>query len=291
MSKVAVSVSVAILLGGALVAGLIFLPSGPAERPEVGRGGDAELAAVRETLDRMREDLQAMNDTLGRLESSQKALAAAVELRPIAAAEGAALEGSSSDAGEGSLADLRGTVSSVLQEERKIREEEQQQRREEFRQRMEERRKEREELSQGPYDRLNLKVNSMAKVLGLTDAQRDGYHELIRKYSDKFAEARRGLSGQEGAQGETEGGGPRRGGPGRGREQFRELVGGLQKEFEAELGTVLTASQLETYQGLSGMSQSFMSTGMVSASGEGEGRMGDFFGGGMRGMRGGGRGR
>ncbi len=303
MSKVAVSVLLAVLIGGGVVAGISLLPAqsgGAKAEKEALR----EVAALRESLAETREGLQAVNERLDRLESAQMERAAVKQLQEISATK--------ADGGEKASdrvpADLREYVFACIDEERKLRAEEQERQREEFRKRREEQRKEREELSQGPYDRYNLKVNSMAKELGLNDAQRDAYYELVKKYSEKFSESRRELfaaarESAEGSEGDRRGrgrGGMR--GMREGREQFRELSENLQKEFIGELEPLLTNPQLEAFNELSERSQGFMDMGQASAGGQDFGRVRGMFGGGRTGggptgfgggagRRGGGRGR
>lgn len=284
MSKVALSATLAIVLGGAVVAGLNFLPSSSGQRAASDETA-AEVAALRKAIEGLRKDLGVMGERIDELASAQPVTI------PTAPAPRPAGGETAPGGGGGILAsDLHDIVFAVIQEERRVREETEQQRREEMRQQMEERRKELEELSQGPYDRYNLRVNSMGKALELTDAQKEGFFELTKKYSEKFGEARKTLmAARQDTEGQAEGGrGRRGGGPGGERgEQYRELVENLQKEYEAELGTILTGTQLETFNGLSDRSQSFMNSGMVS-TGDDDGGVRGFFGGAMRDAFGGG---
>jgi hypothetical protein len=302
MSKVAVSVILAVLVGGAVVVGVVGLPGASGDRSVEDFAKSEDVAALRQD---MRDTLQAIKsagERIDRLEASHRELVAVMEARPVATAVTSAAKAVPAALPAAGSPELREFVFAAIQEERKVREEEQQRQREEMRQRMEERRKEYEALREGPYDRYNVRVNSITKALGLNDAQRDGFYELTKKYTEKFQEARTNLRQQEEGQGEGgEARGPGgRGGRGRqGGEQYRELVSNLQKEYAAELETMLTGAQLDAYNGLSERSQSFMYTGMAVAEGEEGagffGRMGGMPQGGRSGMfqggrRGGGRG-
>jgi hypothetical protein len=298
MSKVLLSVVLALLVGGAVVAGIGFLPAKPEEVAQSDGEALFEVAALRESLEGTREALRLVSERLDQLESAQKELAAVRELQQI----GTPGEGAAAEAKEIVPPDLRSYVFACIDEERKLREEEQRKQREELRQRMEERRKEREELSKGPYERYNLKVNSVAKELGLDDSQREAYYELVKRYSEKYSEARRELFAAARETREGEGGEERGRGRGgmrgmrEGREQYRELAENLQKEYTAELEPLLTASQLDAYNELSERSQSFADLGQASTGDEGFSGMRSMFGfGGGRGpgggRRGGGRGR
>jgi hypothetical protein len=84
-------------------------------------------------------------------------------------------------------AELRQYIASVIQDERRDRSE---RARAESRQR----RAELEELSKGPYGRHNFKVNSLAKKLGFSDAQKEHYHRLLVDYSSRLDELRRDVA-------------------------------------------------------------------------------------------------
>lgn len=280
MSKVAVSAVLAILLGGAVIAGLNLFPS--AAKKDSGAEGEAsaQLAEIKKNLQGTQAEVKALKDRLGQLEASQSAHVAAANAQPVSPTEGKGQEGGDPERQQQLFSPkLREYVFAWIEEDRKRREEEDRQRQEERRQRFEERRKEIEELSKGPYDRYNLKVNSMAKTLGLSEAQRDSYYELTKKYSEKFDEARRSLQGERG---QGEGAGKRGGGRERsqeGRERFQQLAEGIQKEFGSELETVLTAPQLEAHNNLPERAQSFLNLGLASESEEERGGpMGGFFG-------------
>ena len=302
MEKIVIAVLLAVVVGGAAVGGIMLLGKDGAGEPEAVTRLQAELKTTREAV-------QALKTDIARLTARQTELANALSIRP-AAPEGAprvsAEEGESFEVSDA----LRGEVFAIIAEERKIREEERQKQREEADQRREERRKEVEELSQGPYERLNLKVNSMAKALGLDDTQRDKYAEITKKYRDKIDEERRALFAQfapRGADGKDQekdrqpggpqlagrpGEGPGVGPGGRGgfgRENFekiREVMTTAQNDYVTEVQGILTATQVAAFNELSESSQSFLSTGMAVKAGEDEGGPGrgfDF----MRGMMGG----
>jgi hypothetical protein len=173
-----------------------------------------------------------------------------------------------------------------------------------MRQRLEERRQQMEEMREGPYDRYNLKVNSLAKVLEMSDAQKQAYFELTQQYTEKFRQAREKMQAEREAQraqaeaaGETQPQEGERGRGGRGgdfREQFQQLMEPLQTEYVTATQSILEPYQIDVYNELSDSSKSFLNLGMVSAPGEEDtgmfGRMMGNFGGtgGFQG-RGGGR--
>lgn len=327
MEKVVFSVVVSILLGAVVVLGVQAHRSGQTSisRLEV----ESEFARVQESLADLEESVESLGERiravasrqteieidLGRLES--RAPVAAVALEGEAKAQAAALVEEPDR--------LKQYVFAAIAEERQLREAEREKERQEMRQRMEERRKEMEALSEGPYERYNLKVNSMAKVLNLTDAQKQSYYELTKGYSDKLEEARRQLrekmvaarqaqqQGGEGGQARTEGGPGAEGGRGRGRgafgagfaergAEFRQVTEAIQKEYAEQVVGLLTVSQAEVYNQLPEPARNLGYLGMVGAPGEESGQFPGFFGGpgggpggflnpgGARGGQGGGRG-
>jgi len=199
-----------------------------------------------------------------------------------------------------SSADLRGYVAAVLEEQDRVKEENRQREREEVRARMEERRRETDALKQGPYDRYNLKINSLGAVLSMTDAQKQGYFELTTAYRDKVEQQTKQLREQRERASEESGdddGGSRdrrrRSGDREGeREKFREVYNGIQEEFTAEMQQLLSVDQFATYSELSRDARSFYDRDQVFASGEDRGgRFTGGWSGGSSGGRGGGRGR
>jgi hypothetical protein len=303
MSKVIASVLVAAGLLGAAV-GVVRMrdPEGSKAAP---LGPDVDL--LREDLASVRGELRALLEGVRSLQSAQEELVLKMS-RLEASKKGASTAGAAQPvtaAGpDGAppavpVGDLRQLVAAVIDEEDRQREEEREAQREEFRQRREEERREREALSQGPYDRYNLKVNSMAQALSLTESQKQGYFELVKGYQeklnetrDKLREERRAAEGGTAADGTAEDGAGRRGrGPGD-RDGFREVFDTLQKEYATAVQGLLSPSQLEAYSGLSREAQSFLSTDMVSAAGDERGGPGGPFGGwGFGADGGGGRGR
>jgi hypothetical protein len=182
--------------------------------------------------------------------------------------------------------EIRSFVAVALDEERKQREDERKKQREEFRKRAEARRKEAEAFREGPYDRYNLKVNSLAQALSLSEAQKQAYFELSKQTAEKYQEERRKL--QAAADPGTPG--SAKGGKGRDRTAVRQLSETLQNEFSAAVESMLAAPQVDAYRQLSAPSRSFQSLGQVSTAGEDNGPPmfrggnGDGGGGGNRGQ-------
>jgi hypothetical protein len=289
LSKVLVSiVGSATILGSLVVAGVALsrkaAPGGP---------GVTDLSMVESELSALRDGMEGIKEELRALRQLQES-ASGIRV-PIAD------EADAEDAAAG--ATLPDYVAAVLAEERKLQEAERERQREERRVRMEERRKELEAMREGPYDRYNVKVNSLGKVLALTDAQKQSYHQLVAAYNGKLEEtlkqmreareAERTARAAAGEQGQSQEGerGPGRGrrGDATGREQFRELLDGLQKGFAADVASLLSPEQAQTYGELSRSAQGFQSTDMVAAPGEG-GEGGRFAGFGSGGRGGGGPG-
>ena len=296
MSKVFLSiVGSATILGSLVIAGVAFSRKGGATH------GTADLSQVEAELSALREGLEALTAELRELRRAQESAAG---LRVPVAMTDTDSDEAQADALSASLPDY---VAAVLAEERKLEEAERERQREERRVRMEERRKELEAMREGPYDRYNVKVNSLGKILALTDAQKQSYHQLVAAYNGKLEEslkqmreareAERAARAAAGEQGQDQEGerGPGRGrrGEGSGREQFRELFDGLQKGFAADVATLLSPEQAQTYGELSRSAQGFQSTDMVGAPGEGGdgGRFTGFGGGGRGGGAPGGGGR
>lgn len=253
---------------------------------------ESELSALRGSVESLMAEVRALRG----------AQEASLGIRVPAAAEAGAEKADAS--GESSSSSLPGYVAAVLAEERKLQEAERERQREERRTRMEARRQELEAMREGPYDRYNVKVNSLGKVLNLTEAQKRSYHDLTVAYGGKLEEslkqmreARRAAAGGESAQGQQDPEAPQ--GPGRksrgdqgARDQFRALYDDLQKSFAADVTSLLSAEQAQTYGELSRSAHSFQSTDLVAAPGEDDGG-GRFagFGGGRGGAGPGGAGR
>ena len=289
MEKYVVSALLAILGGAAVVGGIHV--RGRSEQAVASSAKVAgDLSALREELSKARAEARGLADELRRLDAAQAALATRMDESAAAAVVPAvANAGSASPASALSRSDLKALVFAAIEEDRKVRQGEQQQQRDEMRQRMDERRKEMAALGEGPYDRFNFKVNSMAKALELTDAQKQAYYELSKQYSEKFDEARKTLAAQAGG---GQPGAPGAGGPGGGRGrgdrgQFRELMTSLQQEYDAAVQGILTTEQAQTYAQLPEQTRGFQSQGNVAGGGGPAGRFQGMGGG--SGQRGAGR--
>jgi hypothetical protein len=140
---------------------------------------------------------------------------------------------------------FREYVFSLIEEERELAEERR-------REQIEERRREREEFSKGPYGQFNLKVNSLAKVLGLDQSQKDRYHELTKGYWDELQEIRRNTDWRS-----TDG-----------RNQYREVQERITKDYAQGVEELLTPDQREAYHQLPAWTRNLQSLGQVTAPGE-----------------------
>jgi chromosome segregation ATPase len=253
-----------------------------------------EISALREDLQSARDERRGLAEGLGRLESALETLAAKVRADEAAAAAPAAPAKSSSapvPASVLSSGQLKATIAAVLEEERKLRDEERQLQREELRNRFEERQKELAAFKEGPYEGYNFKVNSLAKALELTDAQKQAYFDLSKTYQQKLQEGRQQLAGAPG-EGTEKTQESRAFGRGRGdRGQGRQLYENLQNEFTAEVQAILSPNQLETYGKLAQSALSFEYQGVVTVPGEEGSDFGRFTGRFQQGIQGAGRGR
>lgn len=306
MQKVILIVVGSIAMGAVAVAGIQLTSAGKGDRAlrEVAQ----DVSLLRSALSDTREEIASLDGKIRRLASDQAVLAAGLEGSSGAPLPAVAVEGEEGDASPSAAIlagndQLKAFVFAAIDEERRLREEEREKQREEMRQQFEQRRQEIAALSEGPYERYNLKVNSLAKVLEMSDAQKQAYFALSQKYGEKMDEGRRQLEQarrqareQAAAAGQTGEGQNQEGGrgPGRGRggdraggEAYRQLAENLQKEFTTELEGVFTAYQLETYSQLPPQSQSFQNTGYIAAPGE-ENTFGGMFGGRMGGAAAGG---
>jgi hypothetical protein len=290
MEKIAISVLLGLLVGGAAVGGMYYLGSGA-------KGADNQAVAdLRADVQAMQQAVAALKTEVQRLGGRHNELANAMAARADSGEKAAVEPGAEGGAPAVAVASgLREQVFALIDEERKLREEERKQQREEADKKREERRKEIDELSKGPYDRLNLKVNSMAKALAMDDTQRDKFFEVTKKYRDKIDAERQALfaqfrdqkqdPNQPGAQPGGQPGG--RGGVGRENfEKLRELMTTTQKDYAAEVQGILTAPQVATFTELSQSSQSFMGSGLAVKDGEDDGGTGGRMGDMMRGMMG-----
>jgi len=86
--------------------------------------------------------------------------------------------------------DLRNFVQQVIQEERE-------ERRQEEQRKFKERQDELAALTNGPYGQFNFRVNTLGKRLGLSDPQKQRYHELLADYSARIEEIRKNLDRQD----------------------------------------------------------------------------------------------
>jgi len=249
-----------------------------------------EIAALRGEVKTLQSTIGGLADAVNQLRSSQTELADRVTTVPVSATDG---EGGAPVAGI-SKADLRSYVAAVLTQEREVQEAEREQRREEERQRREEREQELAAMREGPYEAYNLRINSLGKVLGLDDGQKQAYFELTTAFRTKFEEDMKALREQREAEREANGESTddRRGGRDRrgGGEEFRKLATEAQEQFTAGLAQIFTTDQLEAYGNLPRDAQSFYSRGEVTTSGRSSRGPGGFGGFGNFGNRGGSRG-
>ena len=81
---------------------------------------------------------------------------------------------------------LRGYVRQALQDERR-------ERQEKARQRSQEWQREMKAMREGPYGKYNFKINSMAKKLDLSDAQKQILHDSLVWYDDEKAALKRSI--------------------------------------------------------------------------------------------------
>ena len=268
MSKILISVvGSAASLGSVVLAGVALSRTTAQPGP-----GTADLSLIESELLALRGSVESLTAEMRALRVAQES---SLGISVPAAAETA------DASGESPRSSLPGYVAAVLAEERKLQEAERERQRAERRTRMEARRQELEAMQEGPYDRYNVKVNSLGKVLNLTEAQKRSYYDLTVAYGGKLEEsmkqmreARRAAAGGESAQGQQDPEGPQ--GPGGrrsrgdqgGRDQFRALYDDLQKGFAADVTSLLSAEQAQAYGELSRSAQSFQSADLVAAPGE-----------------------
>jgi chromosome segregation ATPase len=282
MNKTILCLLLSFVLGGTLLAGLSLSKRGGSACPTCPILA-GELTAVQQSLTALREETAALRDEIHRYQSTPPALAKEAVGSPPAAPEAAAAKPAGAAAPEA----IKTGVLLALAEDREQREAQRQEEREKARQAAEQRRQEREALQAGPYDRFNLKVNSLGKVLQLTDAQKQAYYEAITASRDKLKESLKQAAqaaGAAGAEGQTA-----EGGRGRGREawgKMREASEAAQQELEQSLATIFTPSQLETYNQLSRSDRDMQDLGEVNPPGQENGESRRSFG-----FQGGGSGR
>lgn len=302
MSKVAISGLLTVLIGGFVAGGAVLKSQLDRSAGSTDRLVD-EVSSLRTQIEGLRKETTGLTNRLARMETSQSVLATQMATPAIATDPDAAAPAPA--AAVAAPADLKTYIMSALDEREKIQQEQREQEREEMRQQMEQRREELAQMREGPYDRYNLKVNSLASVLSMDDGQKQAYYELVQAYDQKWDAAREKMreeararaeaaAAANGGQAPQEEGG-RRGRGGRGgffggdREAYRQLSDSIQQEFAASVPRILTTAQLEVYNNLSDSAKSFQNAGYVSAPGE-ENQFGRMFGGdrgGFRGMRGG----
>lgn len=293
MTKVAFSLILAGLVGAGAV-GVVAVAS---------RGTDMDVEHTAQELAQVKRELAVTRENMAKLQSEMANIRATQAFRAetarsrngaTAPAADAAREDEAASLSYAAAvpAEMKEVVFALIDEERQMREEERRREREAFRERMEERRKEIEEMAQGPYERYNLKVNSMGKILDMDDVQKQQYFELVKRYQDKHNAGMTALREQTAALAQAGQDGEdrrRRGPPQMGEEvrtQFRELNEKTQQQFAVEMEHLLTPLQLAAYDELSDASKNFQNLGPAMAEGDEMARFGGgFFGGDMRGMQ------
>jgi hypothetical protein len=290
MQKFLISAVLALVMGGVVVAAVV-LGKGSAgtskANGQLAADMAAEMTTLREEVERAAEESRAVAERVGRLETALDAIAREGGAAVVPASARAEVPppppGVASDPEK-----LRAYVLATIEEDRKAREEDRKKEREAMRKRVEEGRKEMEALGQGPYDRYNLKINSLAKVLGLDDAQKQAYFELSKAETEKLRQAREAIAAEARAKAEASGeAGKDQGGRGRGSREVwgkvREASAEIEKEFAASVQGMLSPAQIEAYGQLSEQARSFQNLGYVGAPGEDLGFLGRLAGGGARG--------
>ncbi|HAK94156.1 MAG TPA: hypothetical protein DCM87_03910 [Planctomycetes bacterium] len=244
MSKTLPAVLIAALLGAA-AASAVWLSRPPAE-PREDATAWVEIAALRADVHAVRTALDAVAERLAAVESGARA----APPPPQAPAEGeTAAEPSAAQVPE-PLApyseQMRSYVFGLIEEERRVK-------RDEAARLAEEARREREELSKGPYEQFNLKVNSLAKVLDMGPSQRDRYFEIAKACFGEFQESRKGVDWRSEEA----------------RARFQEQQDALQKQFSADVERLLVPEQREVYDKLSPWVKGPQYLGQVMPAGEG----------------------
>jgi hypothetical protein len=249
MQSFSISVLLALVLA-AVLAGALFLYRSQ-DQPAAG-AAEAELLALRRELAETRDRIAVLEETVDVLRARGVEARPAVEATPPEDGAGAAAppaeptveqpESAAAAAAElrPQTEEFREYVFGLIGEERRLREELQRQRAEEYR-------RELEELKKGPYERFNTKVNSMAKVLNLSDGQRDRYYEVSKAYWDEMQELRRGTKWQDSDA----------------RKRFKEEQDQLQKDFALDVERILTAPQAELFRELPEWSRNVNHLGRV----------------------------
>jgi hypothetical protein len=267
MQRTTITVVTAAFVGALAAAGLFFLLG----RGSAGGSRDTgqQLAAIEDDLDglrgELRKDVQVLEEKIAVLEDGHDELARITHgLKTSADAGDAGAETAAKaptaagDPPATSSPEFRNQVMALFREpELKdqffslIREERDVQR-EEMRKREEEFRKLREEMSNGPYEQFNLKVNSMARAVTMNDAQKQQYFEIMKKNYTELGDLR-----QKTNWGDREA-----------RDAYRTAQDKIQQNYASAVEAILTPEQFDVYQKLPDWSRSLMNTNFVPAAGE-----------------------
>lgn len=281
MQKIMISLSLTLVIAAALVT-VLFLnkEAGPSE----------ELSALRNQLNTNQETMEALADRIEELESrlasqqdpknmdvtamqptdpvSVKAVQNTKPVTPEAGPGNAGLAATafSGDGGEGDVSppdllkpvagEMEQYVFSLIDKERKRQREVRQQRHKERQQRI-------KALSQGPYEKLNLKVNSLGVVLNMDANQKDRYFELSRDYGKELQDLHKNVKWQDEES----------------RNNFTKEQKRLTASFDEEVEGILTSEQIEQYRTLPHWSKNPMNQGYVQPPDENKPAMGAFING------------
>ncbi len=256
MSKTAFALLLAVLLA----AGIFFWAA--ARNPESpGTPSDsAEIALLRETVKNLSERIARVEEEIrqlaGTVASLQAGLQSRSEPRPSkvdprssAKKDQAASGEAQSSVAEGDIPpfvlpyreSFENYIASLIEQDRK-------RRREEQRRQMEELRREIEEMRKGPYGRFNMKVNSLAKFLDMTDGQKDRYYEISKAYYEALQDLRKSIKWNKAEE----------------RKRYKEEQDRLQDEYNAEVERILTADQVQRYRSLPAWSRNINNLGRVT---------------------------
>ena len=235
--SVLLALVLAVVLSALICGGLQALRApAPAETDVSGLG--QEIARATEAITALSQRLDAMERQI--LAAASRPVEARAE-QPAAVAAPEPQPGLSvRDLGE-----LRDLVLTVLEEDRQLQ-------RDESRQRQEDRQERLDALRDGPYGNLNLKVNSMAEVLGLDQVQKDRYFDIHTAYTEKAAKSREGIDWRDRES----------------RQAAMETYRSMEEDFAADVKAILTPEQVETYDALPPMSRSLVNPGYVAPPGQ-----------------------
>ena len=117
-------------------------------------------------------------------------------------------------------------------------------------------------MQKGPYGKHNYKVNSLAKRLNMTDAQKQSYYNILVDYQGRFQELRKGVNWREREARETY-------------QQNRNL---LQQEFEGAVNIWLSPEQQAEYESLSSWQRNAEGAAYMFDVGEGAAQVTSFVG-------------